>query len=198
MTPFLSEDPVPSTCPDESSTKDVSSMEIVEECAVPDTSTIHERQADDHFAEAGLTESEPMQNSEKPSDVAEYVLRIGTPPKQVGDISSPITSVDILHESPSYSASQADEPLMHPTFRGTHPPSQGPSHGCNSSADHTLSNPLPREISPNLQTYINSSIFEVEHLPNLTFQNLFASNRFLDDVSDLAISLPCYPERLHH
>jgi len=198
MTPFLSEEPVPTTCTDESSArdvKDVPSMEVVEECAMHDT--FHEGQADNLFVEAGFTESEPMQNSEKPS---ECVLSIGTSVEQVGDIpipSCPTTFVDIPHEGSSYSDAQADEP---PTLRDTHPPSRGPSHAMdnNISAGDTLSNLLPRETSPNLQTYINSSIFEVEHLPNLTFQNLFASNRFVDDVSDLAISLPCYPERLHY
>ena len=192
-----------------SSPKDVPSLEIVvRENAITmkarDTSTPREGQADDHPAEASFTDAEPMQNSEKqlPSGVAEDVSRTSTDVERVGDIPMHpcATTIDDTHSSRS--AVQADDPMIHPTFRDTHLPSWDPySHElieASNNPNESLGNSLPRETSPILQSYINSSIFELEHSPNLTFQILFTSNKFLDDVGDLAITLPCYPERLHY
>ena len=171
-----------------------------------DTSIPREGQADDHPAETGFTEAEPMQNSQQlPSGVAEGVSRTSNDIERAGDTPEhpyATTIDDTHHETPPQAAVQADDPIVHPTFRDTHHPSRDPySHeliDASNNLNESLGNSLPRETSPILQSYINSSIFELEHSPNLTFQILFTSNKILDDIGDLAISLPCYPERLRY
>jgi hypothetical protein len=177
-------------------------MEIVKENKTHDTSTPYEGQEGDHLPETSFTEVEPIQNSELPSG-NECVSRISSGVEEIGDtpMDSCVTTTDGVHHgtSPLFTV-QDDGPPTHPTFPDT-PSRDLSSHELlmdSTSPDEPLGSTLPHETLPIPQTYINSSIFELEHSPNLTFQILFASNRILDDVSDLAITLPCYPEQLHY
>jgi hypothetical protein len=206
VTLFLKEDAVPVPCTLESSAKDVAALEIVvgENAMVEaHTPTPREGQTDDHLVEADfITDASPMQNSEKqlPSECVSWINidmdRTGGVPMH------PCATCAGTHQTSSCSTVQADDPIIHPTFRDTHLPSPDPySHGLLegiNSPDEPLGDSLPREKSPIRQTYINSSIFELEHTPNLTFQILFTSNEIFEDVNDLAISLPCYPEGLRY
>jgi hypothetical protein len=154
-----------------------------------DTLTSVSGQADDcveraaTYAEAGFADAETMQKSENqtmPSVVANNIFRCC---KSASPIHTPSPNVDPPSRDPSLLASSVDS---------------------TDSAVETLSNSRLRDTSPSptplptLQTLgINSSIFELEHLPNLTLQVLVAF-KTPDDDSDLAISLPCYPERIYY